>query len=246
MIGNNTKITRQKFGVSTLIFLELFGVVLISFGLWFINKTKIDPTWIRTQAEVVDIKTSQDNHGATMFSPVLRYSVNGENYQFTRSWSSSDYPTIGTKEKIAYNPNVPSEAKAVEGIQGLAVLLLLVVAGTVCVIMAPILFVKSLKRSKIIKNLIQTGEKLSGVLVRVKSVGGPGARGNHYKIIVSATDKTGITKEYISDPTSTLADLTGVDFNNNSIPVDVYVNPIDSQQYYVDIVSIPDLMPLYS
>lgn len=109
--------------------------------------------------------------------------------------------------------------------------------------MSPILFVRSLRRSKIIKNLMQIGEKILGVVVRVKIIGGPKGI-NHYRIIVSATDKTGIVQEYISDPTNSYADLTVIDFNRNQIPADVYVNPVDSKQYYVDVDSIPDLTDL--
>lgn len=56
MLDGNIRISRQKFNMLTLIVLELFGVVFIWVGLLFINEIKINPTWIRTQGEVVDIK----------------------------------------------------------------------------------------------------------------------------------------------------------------------------------------------
>lgn len=118
------------------------------------------------------------------------------------------------------------------------------IVGVVIVIIARILFSRFSKQSdEIIKNLMDTSEKLHGVLVRVKRVGGPGLN-NNYIIIVSATNKRGIVQEYTSDPVSSYADLAVIDFRKNPIPVDIYVNPIDPQRYYVDISSIPDLVPL--
>lgn len=46
-----------------------------------------------------------------MFSPVLKYSVDGQSYQFSQDWSSSDYTIIGLKKQIAYNPNIQVKPK---------------------------------------------------------------------------------------------------------------------------------------
>ena len=249
MFGTPTQLKRHKFGINLLLFLELFGAIFIGTGLWFANRTKIDPSWIRTQGEVINIMKGNYYSGGRHSSirptyyPIFRYSVNGQSYQFSREWSSSEYPVLGSKEEIAYNPNRPDQAKAVESTGGWIFLLLFPLLGTAVVVLAPILFIRSLKRSQVIKNLIQIGNKVSGVIVRVKSVGGPKGR-NHYKIIVSGTDNTGIMKEYISDPVSSYADLAVIDFRKNSIPVDIHINPIDPQRYYVDMSSIPDLVPL--
>jgi hypothetical protein len=243
MVGDQTKLKRHVFGISILFFLELFGLIFIGIGVGFVSRTKIDPTWIRTQGEVVDIVEMPGSRRGPSYYPVLKYLVNGQSYQFRREWSSSGYPVLGSKEEIAYNQNRPNQAKAVESIGGWIFLLLFPSIGAVMVIMAPILFIRSSKRSQVIKNLIQIGNQVSGVIARVKSVGGPKGI-NSYKIIVSATDNTGVTKEYMSDRVGSYADLAVIDFHKNSIPAGVYINPTNPQQYYVDIDSMPDLTSL--
>ncbi len=243
MAGDQTKLKRHVFGISTLFFLELFGLIFVGIGVGFASRRKIDPTWIRAQGEVIDIVEMPGSRRGPSYYPLFKYVVNHQSYQFRREWSSSGYPVLGSKEEIAYNPNRPDQAKAVEGIGSWIFLLLFPSIGALMVIMAPILFIRSSKRSQIIKNLIQIGNKVPGVIAKVKSVGGPKGI-NSYKIIVSATDNTGVTKEYISDRVGSYADLAVIDFHKNSIPIGVYINPTNHQQYYVDIDSMPDLTSL--
>ncbi len=247
MTSKQTRLVRHTFSLNDFVFLEFFGAVFIGVSLLFVNIQNIDPSWIRSQGEVVDIvETYGSRRSGPIYYPVFKYSVNGQIYQFTRGWGSSAYPAIGSKAEIAYNPNQPGQANAVQSIGGWIGLSLFLIVGIIVVILAPVLFIKSLKRSRVIKNLIQIGQKIEGTVVRLKSVGGPKRTRNYrnYKIIVLATNNAGITKEYISDRVGSYTDLASVDFHKNPIPVGVYIHPVNSEQYYVDIEGMSDLTSL--
>lgn len=129
-------------------------------------------------------------------------------------------------------------------IEDLSFLFLFPIIGIVIVVIARILSSRSSKRfNEIINDLMQTSETLTGVVARVKSVGGP-SRNNNYIIIVSVTDKRGVVQEFMSDRVSSYADLEVIDFSKNPISVNVYVSLTDPSRYYVDILSMPDLTSL--
>ena len=60
---------------------------------------------------------------------------------------------------------------------------------------------------------------------------------------MSATDNTGVVQNYVSDSLNGVAGLAMADFQNNPILIDVYVDLINPQNYYVDISDIPNLTP---
>lgn len=237
---NSLKVRRQKFGISSLIFLILFGAVFAGAGIFAISNTKIDPSWTRVSGQVVD-SSSRISDGSTTYTPIVQYSANGQTYKVTSSASSSFYPNIGDKREIAYNPNRPDQAKVVEGTGITVFLWLLPVVGIGILVLAPILFIRSLHRSNKINDLKQTGQKLQGILVDVQSIGS--GNNNVYKIVVSATDNNGTVQNYISDELSGIGGLAMADFRKSPIPIDVYIDPANSQNYYVDISDIPNLTP---
>jgi len=63
-----------------------------------------------------------------------------------------------------------------------------------------------------------------------------------YNLIVSAS-YNGVVNNYISDSLNGVAGLAMSDFNNNPISIDVYINPLNPEEYYVDISDIPTLTP---
>lgn len=240
MLGNGFRVKRQKFGVGSLIFLLLFGGVFAGAGFFAINSSRIDSNWQRTSGEVID-SSSRVSDGSTTYTPVVKYSVNGQEYQTTSSFSSSFAPAIGEKREVAYNPVQPSQAKIVEGAGTTWWLWLFPVIGVGILVIAPISFIRSLKRSSAINNLVQTGQKLQGVLTDIQSTGGN--NNGSYKIVVSATDNAGTVQNYVSDSLNGVAGLALADFHNNPIPIDVYIDPINPHNYYVDISDIPNLTP---
>lgn len=241
MFGNGFKAKRQKFGVGSLIFLLLFGAVFAGAGFFAINSSKVDPSWTRISGEVVD-SSSRISDGSTTYTAVVEYSVSGQEYRTTSSFSSSFAPTIGEKREIAYNPTQPNQAKVVEGAGATWWLWLFPIIGVAILIIAPVSFIRSLKRSSAINNLMQTGQKLQGILTDIQSTGGSN-NNNSYKIVVSATDNSGTVQNYVSDSIGGIGGLALADFRSNPIPIDVYIDSTNTQNYYVDIADIPNLTP---
>jgi hypothetical protein len=104
------------------------------------------------------------------------------------------------------------------------------------------LLVRSLIRARNIKNLIRTGQKLQGVLIDVQTTQDNHKR-NTYQIVVSATDSMGVVQNYVSDRLNSIGGLAMMDPRTNPIPIDVYVDATNPQNYYVDISDIPNLTP---
>lgn len=239
--GNSPfKTKRQGFGLGSLIAMIFIGAAFTAVGFIIYQSTIIDKNWTRVQGEIVDV-TSSINDGSTTYTPIIKYEVNGQSYRAAGSNGSSSYPNIGSMREVAYNPDRPDQSKAVGGAGSKIFILLFPAIGVLLLILAPFSFIKSLKRSGKIKDLTQTGQKLSGVLVDILSTGG--GNNNTYKIVVAATDNTGTVQNYTSDNVNGAADLAMADFRNNPIPIDVYVDPTNQQNYYVDISDIPNLTP---
>lgn len=234
------KTRRQKFGVGSLIFLVLFGAIFTGAGVAALKQTKIDPSWTRVTGEVVDL-SSHTSDGSTTYSPIVKYEVNGRSYRVASSISTSSYPSIGEKREIAYNPSRPDQSKVVEGAGSTWWLYLFPAVGIACLVIAPVSFIRSVKRSGNINRLMQSGQKLQGILVDVQSEGSNNNSG--YKIVVSATDTSGTVQNYVSDSLAGIGGVAMADFRNNPIPIDVYVDPANPQNYYIDVANIPNLTP---
>lgn len=66
-----------------------------------------------------------------------------------------------------------------------------------------------------------------------------------YKIVVAATDRNDTVRHFIGDPvTGSAGALLMADFNDNPpIPIDVYVDSVNPENYYVDIADIQSHTP---
>lgn len=89
--------------------------------------------------------------------------------------------------------------------------------------------------------MIQNGQQLQGVLVNINSSGS--GSGSSYRIEVSAVDPSGAVQNYLSDHLTGIGGLAMMDFRNTPIPIDVFVDPLDHRNYYVDVADIPNLTP---
>jgi Protein of unknown function (DUF3592) len=236
-INNAFKAKRQKFGITGLLITLLIGVVFTGAGSLFLFSTRADPSWTKVNGQVVRSATSVSK-GSTLYSPIVSYTVDGQQYQVTRGYSSSSIPTIGEAKEIAYNPSQPSQAKVIESVGAMWWIWLFPVVGALLIVISVLSFVKSLNRSRKINKIISTGTKLQGVLTDIQS-----SSNNGYKIIVSATDSFGNVQNYESDPVNGAGGLAMADFRSSPIPIDVYVDPTNSKHYYVDISDIPNLTP---
>lgn len=235
------KTKRQKFGIGSLVFMMLFGAVFAGVGYVAINSMRVDPGWTRVSGKVVD-RVSSTSDGSTTYAAVVGYSVNGEEYRATSGISSSFGPSVGDARDVAYNPSQPSQAKVVEGAGTAGWLWIFPVIGVGMLLAAPIAFIGSMRRSKAIERLLQTGQKLQGVVIDVRSTGSTNGNST-YKIVVAATNSSGTVQNYTSDSISGVGGLAMADFNTNPVPVDVYVDTVDPSKYYVDIADIPSLTP---
>lgn len=240
-LSGSHNVKRQKFGISAFVFLMLFGALFGGAGLFALKSAQIDESWSRTQGKVVDV-SSRISDGSTMHTAVVEYKVDGSSHRVTAGSSSSVYPSIGSVREVAYDPAHPNNAKVAEGWGIKTLLWAFPVIGLFCIILAPILFSRSLRRSARIEQLMRTGQRLQGVLVDIQSTGNDNNT-NTYKITVSAADSTGVVSNYTSDKLGGVAGLAMADFRNNPIPVDVYVDATNPEHYYVDISDIPNLTP---
>lgn len=245
----NLKVRRQKFGIGALIFLMVIGLVFAGAGYAMYSQTKIDPHWTRVSGTVSSVKSgisnSSNGGSSTVYTPVVSYQVNGQTYQVASSVSSSHYPTVGSTKQVAYNPSYPNQAKVVGGAGSTALVLVFVVVGLALVVLSPVFFARSLRRSKDINNLQHSGIKLTGVIVDIQSnnTSTVNNTGSAYKIVVAATDNNGAAHNYVSDSLTGIGGLAMADFRSNPIPIDVYVNPTNPDDYYVDISDVPNLTP---
>ncbi|QQS18043.1 DUF3592 domain-containing protein [Candidatus Saccharibacteria bacterium] len=236
----NYKARRQKFGIGSLLFLMLFGAIFTGVGVFALISNKVDPSWTRVTGEVVD-SSSHRNDGSTTYSPIVQYEVNGQSYRVASSISSSSYPRIGEKREIAYNPVRPDQSKVVQSASTQWIIYLFPMVGVACLAIAPYAFIRSARRSNNINQLMQSGQKLQGILVDIRPDGSNNNSG--YKIVVAATDPSGAVQNYTSDSLTGIGGLAVADFRNTPIPIDVYIDPLRPQDYYVDVADIPNLTP---
>ncbi len=242
-IGNlaNTRARRKKFGFGSLLLVLFIGVILISSGILFLKSNSINPGWIKVYGQVVSVSTDNSN-GSTTYAPVVQYQVNGQSYKVISNSSSSNYPTIGSQKQVAYDPQQPQDSKIVAGVGTKSILYLLIIIGVLFIVIGPFAFIRSLRRSKDINNLKQTGQKIQGIITDI-SGNTYNNQNNTYRIVVSATNSSGNVQSYTSDPLYSVGGLLMVDFRNNPIPIDVYINPANPNDYYVDISEVPNLTP---
>ena len=231
---------RQRFSIGTLIFLLLFGGVFAYAGILVVNTGKIDASWQRVSGTIVDV-SSYISKGSTIYTAIVEYHVGDQAYKVTSNFGSSMYPAKGGTREVAYNPAQPQEAKVVEsGAAGLLPYIFPIV-GIAVALFAIIFFIKSLKRESEIKRLMQSGQKVQGVLVDVQVANSSNSRRSSYKLVVAATDFSGTVRNYVSDSISGIAAIAMEDFRTTPIPMDVYIDSANPSSYYVDVSGVPEL-----
>ncbi len=76
------------------------------------------PDQVNTQGEIVDMQTSRNDEGQTMYTPVYAFEVDGQEFQFSPSMRSSSRPNIGQQVDIAYSAADPRNARRTDGLEG--------------------------------------------------------------------------------------------------------------------------------
>jgi hypothetical protein len=247
-VGPNTftnplKTKRKKFGFGSLLLLVFMGALFLVIGIAIYNASKINPSWTHINGTVVGSTTSAGTHGTT-YNPTISYTVNGQTYKITSSLGSSSYPVTGSQRQVAYDPAAPADAKVVESATSKTLALAFAAIGALLIVLAPVLFIRSLHRTHDINQLKQTGQKIQGVITDIQqNDGGNNNSVRSYRIVVSATAPNGTVQSYNSDWMTGIGALGMADFRNNPIPIDLYINPANPQDYYVDISDIPNITP---
>lgn len=230
------KSKRQKFSYLSFINFLILGVIFLVGGYPIASSNSIDNDWEKISGRIVGSSSIITDAGTT-YRAVVEYAVDGRSYTINDRVSSAALPQIGTTKEVAFNPSQPSQAKVIVSGGWLLLVYIFPITGVFFLFLGPLLIFRSIKRNKSITTLLRNGIKLNGVIVGFKSHGS--GRRISYKITVAATDSLGVSQKYISDSVTGGFGLGVADFATTKIPVDVYVDPTNPRNYYVDIEDIP-------
>lgn len=225
----------------------LGGALFIILGMALMKGSQISTSWQHTNGSVQSVSEIKGNSGI-IYTPVITYTAHGKDYLVTGQGSSSP-AKVGSPVPVAYDPVSPASSKTVSSGGSKAVLAGLVVLGVVIVLLAIVLFIKSRKRGEAITNLMQTGTKIRGVVTAVNdqtpsAVNTQNSTNNSsYRVQVQAAIPDGTVKTFISDSVVGLGGIAMMDFRSNPVPVDVYLDPANPDNYYVDVSELPSLTP---
>src|SRR5689334_13602384 len=108
--GNVTK-PRRQLGCAFLL-LPLAAVIMLGVSIWYTYTSYVfASTGVEVPGTVVRLEDSYSD-GSYTYSPVFRYTYQGQEYEY-ESVNSSDPPTnqVGDVETLLVNPNNPSKAR---------------------------------------------------------------------------------------------------------------------------------------
>jgi len=241
-IGTIFKARRSGFGVGTLAFMLLFGVIFIGVSFVFIRDDLRSLGWMAVEGTVAEVAQSTDSEGDTMYRPTISYSVDGQTYSVTTDYSSSQSYDVGSRQTIHYNPETPSDGVLRTNGIGYFIYLFPIVGFSV-IIGAIIGFIRDRRRTGQINQLKRSGTKIQGVITDVQSTSGSNGRSNSSQITVSATDGSGRVRHFVSDSMSGLGIVGLADYQTKPVAIDVYLDPTNPEAYYVDLDDIPEISP---
>ena len=243
MLRNDRKIRLKKFGFGSLLFFWTISAFLVGIGYLVQDSNSIDPDWYSVSGVVIDAKRSSGGRSSSSgrtYSAVVSYKVNGKNFEITASDGSSKFPKKGETRQVTYNPDQPVEAKVVANNSTKLFGTITPIVGVAIFIGSIIAFIRSIKRTKISKDLMQPENKRMGILTDIRR---KPTNNEYYNLIVTATDLSGEVRNYVSDDLESVAGLAIADFATSTIPIDLYVDPANPDRYFVDIDSAPKLTP---
>ena len=228
---------RQRFGVGGFIFLFFIGLVFTAVGSFFVMGDLRSIGWPTTTGTVTDVSVRSDDDGP-QYQPTVSYTVDGNTYQARESFSTSTPVQVGDTRTVAYEAAHPANGAIRTSGADLFVYIFPLI-GIGVIIGAIVGVIGSKRRDAAISSLQASGTKVTGVITSVTG----GSSNSGIRIVVSATDPASNTvKDYLSDVVDGNT-LALIDFQKNPIPVDVFINPSNPDNYYVDISDIPELTP---
>lgn len=231
-------VRRAKFPLWYYLLLIFFGLVFTLSGLYFFGQTRIDSSWKWVEGKVVEVKTTQKrdddtNKVDTSYTPTIMYTIDGKSYKVQGKFSSRTKPEIGSSWQVAYNPDKPDQAKFWVSSASKVTSLLSLFIGIAILILTLFMICVATQRSRRIKKLIQTGQRVEGVLFDIRQMK-PNSKSKTYKLVIAAKNSTGAMQYYTSDPVTGSGALQNIDFRNSTIPIAVYIDTANSKQYFVD------------
>lgn len=237
---NNPNIKLYKYSISAVILPILVGLIFIIVGAFILKSSIVDPSWKKVDGIVVDTEFKDGGaDDSDMYTAIVEYEVDGKTYQAKGGISSSIKPAINSIKEISYNPNNPAEAKVDAG-SVLIFIAIFPIVGLAVVAISVITIIKHQKRTRRIVELQRTGNKITG-LIKSVNLAMTVNRVGLFKIEVIANNNSGQTQNYTSDLIVGADSLAFVDFYQNKTPINVFVNPIDAKDYYVDINNLSSI-----
>jgi hypothetical protein len=110
--GNAKSSGSKKLGCAFWL-LPISAVILVGLSLWYTFTSYMFSTnGIEVEGTVVRLESSHSSEGGTTYSPVYRYTVDGEQYEY-ESVNSSSIPShqVGESTTLLYDPNNPEKAR---------------------------------------------------------------------------------------------------------------------------------------
>ena len=108
----NAEPPRRKLGGAFML-LPISAVILLGVSIWYtFSSFGFYYNGVETEATVVRLESSHSTDSGTTYSPVYRYTVNGEQYEY-ESVNSSSPPShqVGEVVTLLYDPDDPGRAR---------------------------------------------------------------------------------------------------------------------------------------
>lgn len=231
---------RSAYDFKTTIILLFIGAIFVGVGYLFVKDDFTSIGRPSIEGTVTEETVSRNSDGDIMYTPTVSYEIDGTRYAIRQGFSTGQKSGIGSKRQVYYNPSRPSDAVLRTSGSGYFVYIFPLV-GIASMIFSIYAYIASRKRSDEIAALKQNGIKIQGIVTNLSTTSS-GNRGSTIKVTISAIDQNGQTRDFLSD------DIAGntfamLDYQKNPVAMDVYIDPVNSERYYVDIDDIPTLTP---
>jgi len=227
MYDINTKVIKKGykfffiFLAAGIIFGVILGAVLIS------NKKKADSMDASVMSFRVEVRTSENSDGDTMYSPTYYYRVDGTEYSCPSNSSSSVYPSEDNK-LVYYDSKNPSKCVNSYSLNTNKILLLVMLIPVIFIVIAVLNMVKVSKRVKLVQELNERGKLVKNLPYRLEDTGTVVNNVPIQRIVVDYKLPSGTTLTLKGDPRydKKTGDADGM--------VDLVIDENNPDNYFID------------